>query len=32
LVGLVLNDQTGRAAPDVQSILAGNALLPMVTP
>jgi tRNA1(Val) A37 N6-methylase TrmN6 len=32
LVGLVLNDQTGRAAPDVQSILAGNALLPMATP
>lgn len=32
LAGLVLNDHTGRTTPDVQSILDGNALLPMATP
>ena len=32
LAGLVLNDESGRPTPDAQSILAGNALLPMATP
>jgi tRNA1(Val) A37 N6-methylase TrmN6 len=32
LAGLVLNDHAGRPTPDVQPILAGNALLPMALP
>ena len=32
LAGLVLNDEAGRPTSDAQSILSGNALLPMAMP
>ena len=32
LAGLVLNDRAGRPTPEVQAILAGNAMLPMAMP
>src|ERR1700722_11690188 len=32
LSGLVLNDETGRPTSDAQSILSGNAMLPMAMP
>jgi tRNA1(Val) A37 N6-methylase TrmN6 len=32
LAGLVLNDEAARPTSDAQSILAGNAMLPMAMP